>query len=56
MPRYEYQCLDCGNRDERVTGLDDYTAICGACGGLALRIDEDIFEPFFKEVGDAENT
>ena len=31
MPIYEYQCVDCRNRDQRVAGLDDYTAICANC-------------------------
>ena len=47
MPVYEYQCVDCGNRDERLAGLDDYTAICVQCGGLMLRLDEDAFTPYF---------
>ena len=49
MPLYEYQCVNCGNRDQRVAGLDDHTALCIACGGLMLRLDEDIFQPYFEE-------
>lgn len=57
MPFYEYQCVDCGNREPRVAGLDDHTAICMACGGLMLRLDEDLFGPYFdsaQAIQDAE--
>jgi putative FmdB family regulatory protein len=50
MPIYEYQCVDCGGRDQRVAGLDDHTALCSQCGGLMLRLDEDVFQPYFEEV------
>jgi putative FmdB family regulatory protein len=50
MPLYEYQCVDCGSQDQRVAGLDDNTAICVACGGLMLRLNEDVFQPYFEEV------
>ncbi len=49
MPIYEYQCVDCRGVDERVAGLDDQTAICVQCGGLMLRLDEDVFRPYFEE-------
>lgn len=42
MPIYEYKCVDCGGRDSRVAGIDDYTALCAACGGLMLRLDDDL--------------
>ena len=50
MPLYDYQCVDCGSRDQRVAGLDDHTAICISCEGLMLRLDEDVFKPYFEEV------
>ena len=50
MPIYEYQCVDCGGRDQRVAGCDDHTALCVQCGGLMLRLDEDVFRPYFEEV------
>lgn len=50
MPIYEYQCVDCRGRDQRVAGCDDHTALCVECGGLMLRLDEDIFRPYFEEV------
>ncbi len=50
MPIYEYQCVDCSDRDQRVAGLDDHTALCAQCGGLMLRLDEDVFKPYFEEV------
>ncbi len=49
MPIYEYQCVDCGGRDQRVAGLDDHTAMCVPCGGLMLRLDEDVFQAYFEE-------
>jgi putative FmdB family regulatory protein len=54
MPLYEYQCVDCGSHDQRVAGLDDHTAICVACRGLMLRLNEDVFEPYFEEVSQTE--
>ncbi len=53
MPLYEYQCVDCGSWDQRVAGLDDHTAICAQCGGLMLRLDEDVFRPYFDKEGEA---
>jgi len=50
MPIYEYQCVDCGGLDQRVAGLDDHTALCTQCGSLMLRLDEDVFQPYFEEV------
>jgi putative FmdB family regulatory protein len=52
MPIYQYQCVDCGSRDQRVAGLDDHTALCADCGGLMLRLDQDIFQPYFEEAGE----
>lgn len=48
MPIYSYQCVDCFRQDSRVAGLDDHTAICSRCGSLMLRLDEDIFAPYFQ--------
>ena len=50
MPIYEYQCVDCGSQDQRVAGLDDHTAICISCEGLMLRLNDDVFTPYFEEV------
>ena len=52
MPIYEYQCVDCGGQDQRVAGLDDHTALCTHCGGLMLRLDEDVFQPYFEEMAE----
>lgn len=49
MPLYEYQCIGCEDRDHRVAGLDDHTARCIRCGGSMLRLDEDIFQPYWEE-------
>lgn len=54
MPLYQYQCLDCGGKDQRVGGLDDYAAICVQCGGVMLRLDEDIFRPYFDQEPETE--
>jgi len=32
-----------------VAGLDDHTALCIQCGGLMLRLDEDVFQPYFEK-------
>jgi len=50
MPIYEYQCVDCTGRDQRVAGLDDHTALCTQCGGLMLRLEEDVFKPYFEDM------
>lgn len=50
MPIYEYQCVDCSDLDQLVAGLDDHTALCTQCGGLMLRLNEDIFQSYFEEV------
>ena len=47
MPLYEYQCTDCGQREPRIGAVDDHTALCVHCGGLMLRLDEDVFTPYF---------
>lgn len=51
MPLYAYQCLDCDGIDHRVAGLDDHTALCLRCRGLMLRLNEDVFQPYFREDG-----
>jgi putative FmdB family regulatory protein len=50
MPIYEYQCVDCTDRDQRVAGLYDHTALCNQCGGLMLRLEGDAFQSYFEEV------
>lgn len=47
MPIYDYCCVDCGSRVRRVAGLQDITGLCCECGGLMLRLDEDIFQYYF---------
>jgi len=49
MPIYFYQCVDCSDRDERIGGLDDHTAWCVTCGGLMLRLEQDLFNPYFEQ-------
>jgi putative FmdB family regulatory protein len=50
MPIYCYRCLDCGGWDQRVAGLDDDTAFCTKCGGLMLRVCDNILGPYFEEI------
>lgn len=52
MPLYDYRCVDCGAQEHRIAGLDDHTALCVECGGLMLRIDDDLFTPLFKDFPD----
>jgi hypothetical protein len=47
MPIYDYQCVCCGGRDQRLAGCDDHIAICDHCGSLMLR-DEDVLWPYFE--------
>jgi hypothetical protein len=61
MPLYEYQCVDCSERGQRIAGIDDHVAICACCGGLMLRLEGDLFTPCFvvpiislREKNDAE--
>ncbi len=50
MPIYQYRCMDenCGRQEPVIAGLDDAMAICSGCGGLMLRLDEDLFTPYFE--------
>ena len=50
-------------RNQRIAGLDDHTALCVACGGLMLRLEGDLFTPYFavsiisvREKNDAEKS
>jgi hypothetical protein len=47
MPAYHYQCVACQQREVRIGGVDDHLAICVACGHLMLRLDHEIFAPYF---------
>ena len=49
MPRYYYQCAHCQIRDTRIAGLDDDLAVCHWCGQVMLRLDLDLFGPYFGE-------
>jgi len=49
MPLYEYLCADCGESDKRIAGVDDHMALCIECGGVMLRLDEDIWAPLWAE-------
>ena len=49
MPSYEYKCIDCGAEEERIAGLDDNTALCMDCGSIMLRLNEDVFRPYFEQ-------
>lgn len=49
MPIYVYQCVDCDSYEPIVAGLDDHAALCSKCGGISLRLDEDLFTPYYKD-------
>ncbi|MBM4286834.1 MAG: hypothetical protein FJ135_01580 [Deltaproteobacteria bacterium] len=49
MPAYEYKCIHCNAEDVRIGGLDDNTALCVDCGNLMLRLNEDVFRPYFEQ-------
>jgi hypothetical protein len=52
MPIYCYPCLDCGSWDQRVASPEDDMAICTNCGGLMLRVADNIMGPYFEEISD----
>jgi putative FmdB family regulatory protein len=37
MPAYEYTCTQCQLREVRITGIDDHTVLCDACGHVMMR-------------------
>ncbi len=48
MPIYEFECVDCGCQEQRVTGTNNHTVICNACGGgVMARLDLDWFASDF---------
>ena len=48
VPLYLYQCFKCLHRDGRIGGVDDHAAICDRCGCLMIRLDNEIFAPYFE--------
>ncbi len=49
MPKYNYQCLYCGNCDLNLGGRNDHMTLCSQCGNFAIRLDDDFFwETFGK--------
>jgi putative FmdB family regulatory protein len=48
MPIYDYQCVDCNEREKMIAGLDDHVTLCTKCGGLMLRLEGDLFTPFLQ--------
>ena len=48
MPAYHYQCTHCQVTEDRIAGVDDHLAICAGCGHLMLRLDYDLFSPYFE--------
>ncbi len=50
MPIYEYQCADCRERDLRAVIRDDQAVLCTRCGGLMLRLAEDVLQPYIEEI------
>jgi len=51
MPAYHYQCVECRENETRIGGVDDHVAICSRCGHLMLRLDTDLFAPYFDRGG-----
>jgi predicted nucleic acid-binding Zn ribbon protein len=50
MPLFSYKCVDCGQVDERIGGVDDHVAICVNCNGLMIRQEDwpEILERTFE--------
>jgi putative FmdB family regulatory protein len=48
VPAYHYQCTHCQVTEGRIAGVDDHLAICAACGHLMVRLDYDLFSPYFE--------
>jgi predicted nucleic acid-binding Zn ribbon protein len=48
VPAYHYQCTHCQVTACRIGGVDDHLAICARCGHLMLRLDYDLFSPYFE--------
>jgi hypothetical protein len=48
VPAYYYQCTHCQVAEGRIAGVDDHLAICSECGHLMLRLDYDLFSPYFE--------
>ena len=48
-PLYRYHCVECHESEPRVAGLDDHTALCIQCGSLMLRLNDDLFGPYFPQ-------
>ena len=47
MPAYRYQCVHCQLQEIRIGGVDDHCAVCMDCGQLMLRLDLDLFRPYY---------
>lgn len=47
MPAYLYQCTNCQVEETRIGGVDDHFALCKDCHHLMLRLDLDLFAPYF---------
>lgn len=53
MSCYDYKCINCGVEEQRIGGLDDNIALCIECGNSILRLNEDIFLPYFNQTVDS---
>lgn len=49
MPAYLYQCVNCQVEETRIGGVDDHFAICAGCDHLMLRLNLDLFSPYFDQ-------
>jgi hypothetical protein len=48
VPAYYYQCTHCQATECRIGGVDDHLAVCAHCQNLMLRLDYDLFSPYFE--------
>jgi len=53
MPAYLYQCVHCQAQETRIGGLDDHLALCASCRNMMLRLDLDLFAPYFTPRSEA---
>ena len=56
MPAYLYQCVQCQAQEARIGGLDDHLAICASCRHMMLRLDRDLFGPYFSSPSDKDSS
>jgi hypothetical protein len=48
VPAYYYQCTHCQSTEGRIGGVDDHLAVCARWHHLMVRLDYDLFSPYFE--------